>query len=79
MIKDIICTIGPASLDQKVLSGLKEEGMTIARINGSHGTVEEIEDMIKKLVDLLPDGKVTTKILLDLPGNKIRTTDINLL
>lgn len=78
MIKDIICTIGPASLDQKVLSGLKEEGMTIARINGSHGTVEEIEDMIKKLVDLLPDGKVTTKILLDLPGNKIRTTDINL-
>jgi pyruvate kinase len=75
MIKDIICTIGPASLNKDVLKGLKEEGMTIARINGSHGTLEEIEDKVKKLINLLPDD--TTKILLDLPGNKIRTTNIN--
>ena len=77
MIKDIICTIGPASLNKNVLNGLREEGMTIARINGSHGTLEEIEDMVKKLINLLPDEKAT-KILVDLPGNKIRTTNINL-
>ncbi len=74
MIKDIICTIGPASLNKEVLVGLKNEGMTIARVNGSHGTVDEIDSTIKKILDILPESK----ILLDLPGNKIRTTNINL-
>ena len=74
MIKDIICTIGPASLNKEVLTGLKNEGMTIARINGSHGTVDEIDSMIMQILDILPESK----ILLDLPGNKIRTTNINL-
>ena len=73
MIKDIICTIGPGSLNEKILTGLKEEGMTIARINGSHGTIEEIDSMIKNILNILPE----TKILLDLPGNKIRTINID--
>lgn len=73
MIKDIICTIGPGSLNEKILTGLKKEGMTIARINGSHGTIEEIDASIKKILSILPE----TKILLDLPGNKIRTTNID--
>ena len=73
MIKDIICTIGPGSLNEEILKGLNEAGMTIARINGSHGTVEEIDNMIKKIKNILPE----IKILLDLPGNKIRTTGIS--
>jgi pyruvate kinase len=74
MIKDVICTIGPSSLNKKVLLELKKEGMTIARINGSHGSVEEIDEIIKTIHNIVPD----TKILLDLPGNKIRTTNVDL-
>jgi pyruvate kinase len=68
----IVCTIGPASSSESVLRGLIKRGMNVARLNLSHGTVEEhraVVHRIRKVADQM--GHLVT-ILMDLPGPKIR-------
>ena len=48
--------------------------MNIARVNGAHGSLDDVKDMILRLKRDLPRG---VEILLDLPGNKIRTDNID--
>ena len=74
MIKTrFICTIGPKTVDRDSLHKLHACGMNIARVNGAHGSLEDVKSMILRLKADLPEG---VEILLDLPGNKIRTDNI---
>ncbi len=69
----IICTLGPATDDEKVLRQLILNGMDVARINMSHGTHEEHKvriDAIKKIREEL-DRPIA--ILLDTKGPEIRS------
>jgi pyruvate kinase len=62
----IVCTIGPAS--EKKIKALVRAGMSCARLNLAHGSIEEhinIADRIRSI-----SGSVA--ILADLPGPKIR-------
>ena len=48
----IICTIGPASEHEDVLTRMIKAGMDVARLNFSHGSHEEHQgkiDLIKKV------------------------------
>jgi pyruvate kinase len=63
----IVCTIGPASSDQKTLNAMIEAGMDVARINMSHGLLEEHRAVIEYIMDHGECG-----VLVDLPGPKIR-------
>lgn len=45
----IICTLGPASDTEEVLSALIDAGMNVARLNFSHGTHEEHAQKIAKI------------------------------
>ncbi len=68
----IICTMGPATDDEKVLRDLMIAGMDVARINFSHGTHEESKkrmDLIKKVREELD---IPVAILLDTKGPEIR-------
>lgn len=69
-----ICTIGPKTADQDSLARLATAGMNIARVNGAHGSLDDVRNMILRLKRDLPEG---VEILLDLPGNKIRTDNIS--
>jgi pyruvate kinase len=64
----IICTIGPASNDVSLIRQLIQEGMNIARINGSHGTPESN----LKIIENIRAASPSVPIMLDIPGNKIR-------
>ncbi len=37
----IVCTLGPATDSEDIIRALVEAGMTVARINFSHGTHED--------------------------------------
>ena len=68
----IICTIGPASADEKVLTQMCLNGMNVARLNFSHGTHEEHKekiDMIKRVRENL-DRPIP--IMLDTKGPEYR-------
>lgn len=69
----IICTMGPATDNEKVLRALIEGGMNVARINMSHGTHEEQKKRIDKIKQLREELKKPVAILLDTKGPEIRT------
>lgn len=69
----IVCTIGPASSSSSVLKQLMLAGMNVARINASHGTIEEHTEYITNIRNVARKLKLPLAILLDLPGPKERT------
>lgn len=66
-----ILTTGPALANEVPLSQVHTE-KNIYRINGAHGSLADIEAGIKNIRSQVP-GAV---ILMDLPGNKVRTANI---
>ncbi len=73
----IVCTIGPASSSPGMLGRMIEAGMNVARLNFSHGTVEEHGARIRMIRSVARKKKVAIGILADLPGPKIRVGKIS--
>ena len=68
----IICTIGPASIEDGVLENMIKEGMDVARINLSHSTHEFAETIVKKIRKLNKKLDKNVGILFDTKGREIR-------
>jgi pyruvate kinase len=69
----IVCTLGPGSIVPATVKGLLEAGMNVARINASHGTMEEHAQYVEILRHEAKKMKLPLALLLDLPGPKDRT------
>jgi pyruvate kinase len=69
----IICTIGPASRSQDVLTDLIHAGMNVCRLNFSHGTHAEHAELIRDIRAVAARLDKPIAILQDLAGPKIRT------
>ena len=68
----IVCTLGPASRDEKVIEQMLKNGMNVARLNFSHGTHEyhkESIELFRKVRDRLG---LPAAIMLDTKGPEIR-------
>ncbi|MGV1896440.1 pyruvate kinase [Agrobacterium vitis] len=68
----IIATIGPVSANFTTLQALREAGMTVARLNGSHGNLDWHRQTIRLIREAVPG----VPVLLDIPGRKIRTIQL---
>jgi pyruvate kinase len=68
----IVCTIGPASRAEQVIKRLIKSGMNVARLNLSHGNLEDHREDIRRIRSLATQLKRVVTILIDLPGPKIR-------
>jgi pyruvate kinase len=68
----ITCTIGPASGSAAVIQRLIRAGMDVARLNLSHGTLDEHERYIELVRRLSLRLGIKVAILIDLPGPKYR-------
>ncbi|HVG97819.1 MAG TPA: pyruvate kinase [Chloroflexota bacterium] len=69
----IIATIGPASDPPDVLAALLDAGMDVARLNFSHGTLDEHAARIDRLRAAARQRGQPLTLLQDLQGPKIRT------
>ena len=72
----IICTMGPASREEPVLSRLVAAGMDVARLNFSHGTHDDHAKALESVRRAADVAGRPIGILLDLQGPKIRTGKI---
>lgn len=66
----IVCTLGPASQSEHVISEMLKAGMDIARLNLNYGTLEEHSHTISLVRRLSNDLRLRTGVLLDCPGLK---------
>ncbi len=71
----IICTLGPATDDPKVLEKMIESGMNVARFNFSHGSYEDHEMRLNELVSVRKKLNKPIATLLDTKGPEIRLGD----
>lgn len=69
----IICTLGPSSSSKEMIGKLVRAGMDIARLNFSHGNLEEHQSYISTVKEVSRDLGKPIGILQDLEGYKIRT------
>ncbi len=72
----IVCTLGPASSDPEMISGLIGAGMNVARLNMSHGSKEDHTRSFEAIREAAAARGVAVAVLADLQGPKIRVGKI---
>lgn len=65
--------MGPSSAKREVLKKMFESGVNVCRLNFSHGSHEDHENVIRMIRDLNTETGMSVAILADLQGPKIRT------
>ena len=69
----IVCTLGPSTESPETIRALIESGMTIARLNLSHGDFETHANAIETVRKASHELKIPVGIMIDVPGRKYRT------
>ncbi|MQG18879.1 MAG: pyruvate kinase [SAR202 cluster bacterium] len=72
----MICTLGPSTSSEDVIMELIQSGMSIARLNFSHGTLQQHIDSFHKVRQASQKLDSRVGILVDVPGPKYRTGDL---
>ncbi|MDD1729963.1 MAG: pyruvate kinase [Methanospirillum sp.] len=68
----IIATIGPASADIGTIRAMIRAGMDIARLNLSHGTLQDHQETISRIRLAATEARKLVAIMIDIPGPKLR-------
>ena len=72
----VVCTLGPASEDRETVADLVRAGMSVARLNASHGTTEGRAALIERVRDVSEHLGEPVATMLDVPGPEIRTAPL---
>lgn len=68
MLKEILCTLGPASMDERVIARLEGLGISLFRINLSHTALDKVEKVVRDV-----QSWTSVPVSLDTEGAQIRT------
>ena len=68
----IICSIGPASTNPDIMCEMVKNGMNVARINFSHATLEERENVVSSVKKVREMTGLNIAILYDTKGPEFR-------
>ncbi len=72
----IVATIGPASASKEVLKELIQAGMSICRINFSHGDYDAVKKILTNIRELNKEMGTYIGVLADLQGPKLRIGEV---
>ena len=72
----IVATLGPATNSKEMIRKLYKAGVTMFRINSSHGTEEFHKTNLNYIREIEKEEKTLIPVLLDLQGPKIRMGEI---
>jgi len=72
----IVCTLGPASESKEDIRELAEAGMSVARLNASHGSPEHRRTMIDRIREVDAEMETSLAVMHDIPGPEVRTAPI---
>lgn len=71
----IVCSMGPTTENEAILSAIIKNGMNIARFNFSHGTHEYHKSQMERVRKLSKELKIPVALMMDTKGPEIRTGD----
>ena len=74
----IVCTLGPASSDEATIEALIQQGMSIARLNFSHGSIDSHIEVMERVRLVSERLGIPVAIMVDVPGAKYRTGQMKL-
>ncbi len=69
----IVCTLGPSTESPEQIKRLIECGMSVARLNFSHGTFESHSIAVERIREASKVTGIPVGIMVDVPGSKYRT------
>ncbi|MAY84246.1 MAG: pyruvate kinase [Flavobacteriales bacterium] len=72
----IVATVGPATSSKSVLSSIIKQGVNVIRVNFSHGSHDEHQQVIDRVRAINKEKGIHTAILADLQGPKIRIGNV---
>jgi len=73
----VIATLGPSTSDVDLIGELISAGMSVARVNMSHGTYKEHAELIANVRQASRNVGLEVAVLLDLQGPKIRVDKVS--
>mgnify|MGYP002760734322 FL=1 len=68
----IVCTLGPASADVETIGGLIDAGMSVARMNASHGSPADHKQLIETVREVATAREEPVATMVDLSGPEVR-------
>ena len=72
----IVATVGPACNTYEKLLALVQEGVNVFRLNFSHGTHPQHQEMIRLIRQINSDHALNVAVLADLQGPKLRVGEL---
>ncbi|MFC6826341.1 pyruvate kinase [Halopelagius fulvigenes] len=73
----IVCTLGPASDDRATIRSLADAGMSVGRLNASHGTPEHRAEVIDRIRAVDETTEAPLAAMVDLQGPEVRTAPLD--
>ncbi|WP_435179964.1 pyruvate kinase [Halorussus sp. AFM4] len=73
----IVCTLGPSSDSRRTIRELADAGMSVARLNASHGTRADRAEVIDHVRDVDETTPDPLAVMVDLQGPEIRTAEVD--
>ncbi|MDD3657149.1 MAG: pyruvate kinase [Atribacterota bacterium] len=68
----IVCTLGPASNNKKIIRQLVLAGMDVARLNLAHDTLDVHRKTLRYIREVEKELEISIPVMMDIPGPKIR-------